>query len=114
MLYLYSSNSDFDLVVNFAPLILLLAMELARLTGGVGLESHRLGTPCASALKSSSLGEAECSKGLVHFSLYAWSTASLTEHRQHFSFYCRGCITGCELSRKDSRAAILKLCASQF
>lgn len=27
MLYLYSSNSDFDLVVNFTPLILLLAME---------------------------------------------------------------------------------------
>ena len=27
MLYLYSSKSDFDLVVNFATLILLFAME---------------------------------------------------------------------------------------
>lgn len=27
MLYLHSSNSEFDLVVNFIPLILLLAME---------------------------------------------------------------------------------------
>lgn len=54
MLYLYSSSSDFDLVINFTELILLLAMEWPGCgveRGGVGLESHILGTPSVSAIK---------------------------------------------------------------
>lgn len=54
MLYLYSSSSDFDLVINFIELILLLATECPGCGAGgraVGLESHRLGTPSVLAMK---------------------------------------------------------------
>lgn len=54
MLYLYSSSSDFDLVINFIELVLWLARECPGCGAGgrgVGLESHRLGIPSVLAIK---------------------------------------------------------------
>lgn len=74
MLYLYGSNSGFHFVINFTEVIVLLGMEWPG-CGGVGLESHRLGIPRVSAIKSAALGDEGCSSGGFLF----------------ISLVCRGC-----------------------